>query len=290
MTQGGGASLHDLPPHGVDWPDMRGGGLQGGTGGAPTIQIQDVSPTATRQQDSTVPPGAPHCSHTVDQPFCTAPALFLPPGIPIADASGDLHMCFEMVRAPCGPALSQCLQPSDFGGAPCTVPALFPRCVKSRLCSTRCPPMAKVTAVTTVFLCTGSLRFLLSPKTQIMSEHKLCFRLKMPECCLNPLVLLRGRSPPVVGGVQGGHGNADLFSGALCPCCARAVRALCRNAPLAPSRGEGGRHFGDCSCPGQGQPSRACGEKPTYCWALCPRCAEAAPSPVKKVLTRAFPH
>ena len=36
-------------------------------------------------------------------------------------------------------------------------------------------PMAKVTAVATLFPYTGLLRFLLSPKTQVMSDNKLYF-------------------------------------------------------------------------------------------------------------------
>ena len=49
--------------------------------------------------------------------------------------------------------------------------ALCPRCAKRRLFWTRSPPMAKGTAVTTEFPDAGRLRFLLSPKTQIMSQH-----------------------------------------------------------------------------------------------------------------------
>ena len=88
------------------------------------------------------------------------------------------------------------------------------------------PPMAKVTAVTTLCPHAGPLRFLLSPKTQMMSQNKRCFALQMPDRCLNPLVLPRGRMlPRRLGGVQGGHGNANFLWGA--------VPALCRDAPIA---------------------------------------------------------
>ena len=80
--------------------------------------------------------------------------------------------------------------------------------------------MAKVTTTTTVFPYIGLLRFLLSPKTQI----KLCFTLKMPDCCLNLLfVALRVYASRVAGGLQGGHGKPNLLLGA--------VPALCSNAP-----------------------------------------------------------
>ena len=70
------------------------------------------------------------------------------------------------------------------GGAPCAVRA---PCEKLAILD-RFPSMAKVTAVTTVFPYTGLLRFLLSPKTQI----KLCFTLKVPDCCPNLLFLSCG--------------------------------------------------------------------------------------------------
>ena len=54
------------------------------------------------------------------------------------------------------------------------------------------PPMAKVTAVTSVFPYAGPLGFLLSPKTQIKPR----FTLKMPDCCLNLLFLACGRTLP----------------------------------------------------------------------------------------------
>ena len=47
------------------------------------------------------------------------------------------------------------------------------------------PPTAKLAAVTTVFPYKGLPRFLLSPKTQL----KLCFTLKMPDCCGSLLFL-----------------------------------------------------------------------------------------------------
>ena len=72
------------------------------------------------------------------------------------------------------------------------------------------PPMVKVTALTTAFPYVGPLRFLLSPKTQINPR----FTLKMPDCCLNLLVLPRGRTlPPAAGGLQGGHGKPNLPMG-----------------------------------------------------------------------------
>ena len=48
--------------------------------------------------------------------------------------------------------------------------ALCPHFAKSRLFWTRFPPIAKVSAVTTVFPVTGLLRFLLSPKTEITTH------------------------------------------------------------------------------------------------------------------------
>ena len=65
------------------------------------------------------------------------------------------------------------------------------------------PPVAKVTAVTTVSPYTGLLRFLLSPKTHVMSQNEPCLTLKMPECCRNPLEIRCfcpvDVGPPVVG-------------------------------------------------------------------------------------------
>ena len=58
------------------------------------------------------------------------------------------------------------------------------------------PPMAKVTAVATVIPYTGLLRFFFSPKTQIMSQTDLCFALKMPDCCLNPVFFACGHMLP----------------------------------------------------------------------------------------------
>ena len=62
--------------------------------------------------------------------------------------------------------------------------------------------MARATAVTTVFPSAGLLRFLLSPKTQIMSEKKLYFPLKNPDCCRSLLCLpcgCLGWWPPMEG-------------------------------------------------------------------------------------------
>ena len=59
------------------------------------------------------------------------------------------------------------------------------------------PPMANVTAVTTLCPPAGPLRFLLSPKTQTMSQNKRCFALRqfpghfvvhMPSCPLSCVV------------------------------------------------------------------------------------------------------
>ena len=61
-------------------------------------------------------------------------------------------------------------------GAPCAVLAL---CKKLATLDTF-PPMANLTVVTTVFPNMGLLTFLLSPKTQILSENKRCFTLKVP--------------------------------------------------------------------------------------------------------------
>ena len=87
------------------------------------------------------------------------------------------------------------------------------------------PPMAKVTAVTTVFPCTGLLGTQ-SKHSDHECNNKLCFALTMPDCsirCFCPVDV----APPVVGGVQGGRRNANLLLGAmpaLCPRCARAVQ------------------------------------------------------------------
>ena len=85
------------------------------------------------------------------------------------------------------------------GGAACVVHAL---CEKWAILDPF-SPMAHVAAVTTVFPCTGLLRFLRSPKTQIMSENKPYFPLKMPVCCLNLLFLPCGCSSPGGGGCSG---------------------------------------------------------------------------------------
>ena len=79
--------------------------------------------------------------------------------------------------------------------------------------------MAKVTAVTTVFPDTQLLRFLLSLKTQTMSQNKVCLPLKMPDYCLNLLFVPRGRSFPgggVVCRVVTGKVNHYWV---LCPRC-----------------------------------------------------------------------
>ena len=55
-------------------------------------------------------------------------------------------------------------------------------------------PNGQVTAVSTVFPCPGLLGLLLSSNSQIVSSNKLCFTLKMPDCCLNLLFLPRGCS------------------------------------------------------------------------------------------------
>ena len=44
--------------------------------------------------------------------------------------------------------------------------------------------------------CVPMLRFLLSPRSQTMSQNELRFTLEMPDCCLNLLFLPRGRTPP----------------------------------------------------------------------------------------------
>ena len=81
-------------------------------------------------------------------------------------------------------------------------------------------PMAKVTAVTTVFPSTGLLRFLLSPKTQI----KQCFTVETPNRCLNLLVFaLCMYASLVVHGLQGGPGKPNLRMSV--------VPELCLSAP-----------------------------------------------------------
>ena len=82
------------------------------------------------------------------------------------------------------------------GGAPCAVPALCGKWAILHPLS----PMAKVTSVATVFPDTGLLRFLLSPRTQVMSSTSRCFTLKMPDCCLNLPFLPCGRGFPGGGG------------------------------------------------------------------------------------------
>ena len=82
------------------------------------------------------------------------------------------------------------------------------------------PPTANLTAVTTVFPCTGVLRFLLSPKTQMMSQNKLYFTLQMPDCCLKLRLLPSGRSSArwwvVFRGVYGaGYGAGGYGAGGL---------------------------------------------------------------------------
>ena len=57
----------------------------------------------------------------------------------------------------------------------------------------------------------------LSPKTQIMSEHSPCFALKMPDCCLNLLVLPRGRSSPRRWGVFRAVTGRLIYNWARCP-------------------------------------------------------------------------
>ena len=80
--------------------------------------------------------------------------------------------------------------------------------------------MAKGTVITTVFPDIGLLRFLLSPKTEMMSESKPCFTLKMPDCRLNLLVLPCGRSfSSVVGGFRVVTGKLTS-KWAQCPRCA----------------------------------------------------------------------
>ena len=119
----------------------------------------------------------------------------------------------------------QPLSPLGGGGA-CAVPTLCKKYATSDPFSL----MAKVTVVSTEFPCTGLPRFLLSPKTQMMSQTNRCFTLKMPDCCLNLLFLPRGHMlPRWWGGLQGGHGNANLLLGA--------VTALYRNAPWVLTNG-----------------------------------------------------
>ena len=100
--------------------------------------------------------------------------------------------------------------------------ALCARCAKSGLLWTISPD-GLGDSVTTVFSFTGLLRFLLSSKTQIMSQNKLYSPPKMPEYCLNLLFGLVDTAPPVAGGFKGGHGKVYLHLGA--------VPTLCRNAP-----------------------------------------------------------
>ena len=61
-------------------------------------------------------------------------------------------------------------------------PRALGKCVR---CA-RTARMAKGTAVTTVFPCSGLRRFLLSPKTQAMNQETRCFTLKVPECRPDP--------------------------------------------------------------------------------------------------------
>ena len=104
--------------------------------------------------------------------------------------------------------------------------ALCACCAKSRAFSDLFPPMAKVTTVSTVFSQTGLLRFLLSPKTQMMSENNACFILKMPECCLNLLFCLPAVCSPGGGWLGGCQGKANLLCGA--------AHAVQKHPPLCP--------------------------------------------------------
>ena len=122
-------------------------------------------------------------------------------------------------------ALKKCTQKGQsqmfkcriMGVTPCTVPALC----ENQAILDPFSMMAKVTGVTTVFPDTGLPRFLLSPKTQTMSEHKLCFTLTIQNavsfsiqiCCF----ALWTYAPPVVGGFQVVTGNLTYYW------------ALCRN-------------------------------------------------------------
>ena len=101
------------------------------------------------------------------------------------------------------------------------MPAL---CEKSAMFDPFPPPMAKGTAVTAVFPCAGRLRFLLSPKTQMMSYHRQCFTLKMPDCGLNPLVLPCGHMLPRWWGVFRLVTGKPSYYWAPCPRGARAVQ------------------------------------------------------------------
>ena len=95
------------------------------------------------------------------------------------------------------------------------------------------PPMTKMTAVTTVFPDTGLLRFLPSPKTQIMSSNKQCFTLKMPECCLNLLFLPCGRSSPG-GGWSPGWSEESLPTIGRCACAVqKRLQRFCGSAVVA---------------------------------------------------------
>ena len=97
------------------------------------------------------------------------------------------------------------------GGLPCAVRALC----KKQATLDSFPPLAYVTAVTTMIPYTGLLRFLLSPKTQIMSYKQLRPTLKMTDGCLNLLLLPcpADIAPPLVGGFQCGRWNANLMLG-----------------------------------------------------------------------------
>ena len=92
------------------------------------------------------------------------------------------------------------------GGAPCAVPQAGP--------CRPLPPRAK--APSCVPQTTGLFRLLLGPKTSTMSQPKLRFPLKTPDCGLNPPALPCGRMlPRGWGGVQGGHGTAALLLGTV---------------------------------------------------------------------------
>ena len=87
--------------------------------------------------------------------------------------------------------------------------------------------MTEVPAITTVIPYAGLLRFLLCPTTQIMSQNKLCFPLKMLDCCLNLLLLPCGRSSPGSGWFARWSRESLLTIGRG----ARTVPTLCRRAP-----------------------------------------------------------
>ena len=80
------------------------------------------------------------------------------------------------------------------------------------------PLTAKVAAIITVFPYTGLLRFLHSPKTQIMfhTEHA-------GSLSKSAGFVLQTYASLVMGGLQGGRQKPNLLMGAAC--------ALCRNAP-----------------------------------------------------------